>query len=491
MEASSSDWIHSLVGLVGLTGVVATGEGARKIFGWPGETTRKLIHIGTGLIVFPAPLYISTHVPLAVLGIVFAIVNFFAVRFSWFPGMHATRRKTYGTVYYPLAITGLAWLFWEAHPEIFMTSVLVLSLADPLAAWAGERSKTPIRFNWCGDPKTVQGSITMGVVTAGIVLAGSFVLSGGGGFSLQAWMNAVLAGWIAAIAEAMSSRGSDNLSIPAAVSAFLFFTQSVPPDGMTQIHSGFVLAAGVAWAAYRLNALTGGGAVAATLVGGLIFGLGGWSMALPLMTFFVTSSLLSKWGRRRPSIEEDCVQKTDRRDAIQVMANGGVACVIAILAYMSDDRRWLPVFAAAVAAANADTWATEIGTRFGKRPIDILRWTKVETGMSGGVTWIGSLAAAAGGWIIAAMVFVTGPDVPLTSMLSITCAALAASFVDSLLGSGLQGRFECTVCQQPTEKTSHCGRTTVHRRGWKWLNNDGVNAVAIAAGTWFMWIAEF
>lgn len=489
MEASSSDWIHSLVGLVGLTGVVATGEGVRKIFGWPGESTRKLIHIGTGLIVFPAPLYISTHVPLTVLCIAFAVVNFFAVRFFWFPGMHDTRRKTYGTVYYPLAIAGLAWLFWESHPEIFMTSVLVLSIADPCAAWAGERSKSPVRFNWCGDSKTVQGSIAMGVVTAGIVLAGSFVLNGRGGFSLPTVVHAVLAGWIAAIAEAMSSRGSDNLSIPAAVSAFLLFIQTASPDILAQIHLGFVFATGVAWTAYRLNALTGGGAVAATLVGALIFGLGGWRMALPLMTFFMTSSLLSKW--QYSATANDRAQKTDRRDAVQVVANGGVACVIAVLAYVTDDRRWLAVFAAAVAAANADTWATEIGTRFGKQPIDILRWTKVETGMSGGVTWIGSLAAAAGGWIIAATVFVTIPDVPVSSMGWIMCAALAASLVDSLLGSGLQGRFECTMCHQATEKTSHCGRTTVHRRGWKWLNNDGVNAIAVAAGAWFMWIAEF
>lgn len=491
MEASTSDWIHLLVGLVGLTGVVATGEGIRKVFGWPGETTRKLIHIGVGLVVFSAPLFVSSRIPFLVLSLGFAIANYLAIRFSWLPGMHATQRKTYGTVFYPLAIAGLAWFFWNAHPDIFMISVLVLSIADPLAAWAGEKSSRPVRFNWCGDSKTVQGSVVMGIVTFAIVLLASVILDKGKGFSAPTVVNAAIVGWIAAIAEAMSLRGSDNLSIPAAVSAFLFFAQSVSPDVLSTIHIGAVFAAGVAWAAYRFQALTGAGAVAALLVGALIFGLGGWTMALLLLTFFVTSSLLSRWKNEKKNRAQQYAQKTERRDAIQVVANGGVACIVVIVAYVSGDPQWLPVFAAAVASANADTWATEIGTGFGQRPVDLLRWTDVDAGVSGGVTWIGVLGAFFGGLVVALVAYMTAPGIALSTVVWITVAALMATFVDSLMGSGFQAQFECTVCGRRTENSFHCSRTTRHCRGWRWLNNDVVNLASIAAGASVMWIVEF
>ena len=55
-----------------------------------------------------------------------------------------------------------------------------------------------------------------------------------------------------------------------------------------QIVYGFLLAVIVAYLAYQAHSLNKSGAVAAALVGTIIFGLGGWPWAILLMVFFMT-----------------------------------------------------------------------------------------------------------------------------------------------------------------------------------------------------------
>ena len=56
--------------------------------------------------------------------------------------------------------------------------------------------------------------------------------------------------------------------------------------------------------------------------------------------------------------------------------------------------------------------------------------------------------------------------------------------LDSLLGSGVQGKFRCPACDEPSERRRHrCGTRTELVGGWRWLDNDAVNAVVtVVAG---------
>lgn len=82
--------------------------------------------------------------------------------------------------------------------------------------------------------------------------------------------------------------------------------------------------------AVRAGALTVGGAAAATAVGGLVFAAGGLGWSAVLLVFFLTSSALS----RLPGLPgvSDIAAKSDRRDAFQVLTNGGPASLYALLA---------------------------------------------------------------------------------------------------------------------------------------------------------------
>jgi uncharacterized protein (TIGR00297 family) len=251
---------------------------------------------------------------------------------------------------------------------------------------------------------------------------------------------------------------------------------------------GFALGVAVGALAWRVRALTANGALAAALVGGLIFGLGGLNWAVLLLTFFLSSSALSQAFSRRKLKTHEKFAKGARRDWGQVMANGGLGAVLVIVhTTIADQGQIWPylAFAGAMAAVNADTWATELGVLSPTPPRLITTGQVVEAGSSGGVTWWGSLSALGGAALIGlAGGLIAGP-VTLFPLLFITgLAGLAGAVLDSLLGATVQGIYSCPNCDKLTERhpIHHCGTQTVHARGWRWLNNDLVNLAASLTG---------
>ena len=159
-----------------------------------------------------------------------------------------------------------------------------------------------------------------------------------------------------------------------------------------QILSGFILAVIVAYLAHRAHSLNKSGAFAAALVGTVIFGIGGWQWAILLLAFFITSSGLSRAFKKRKEGLSEKFSKGNERDAGQVFGNGGLATLFAALHafYPGSIFPWLG-FAAALAAVNADTWATELGVLNPTPPRMITNLSRrVEKGTSGGISLFGT-----------------------------------------------------------------------------------------------------
>jgi len=241
----------------------------------------------------------------------------------------------------------------------------------------------------------------------------------------------------------------------------------------------------VAALAWYAGTLTRSGAIVAAIVGLLVLTGTGWEGGAVLAAFFVSSNLVSRIG---PPVPASGDAKGDRRDAWQVLANGGIAAAAAILPRVDPQLRlWLVT--AALAAAAADTWATSVGLR-SRRPPRLL-WTRrqVPPGTSGGVTRAGFAAGVAGATIVAA-VGATGTGLALLWPAG-TLVGFLGMVVDSALGGALQGRFYCEQCKEPSEWPVHrCGMSTERTAGWRWLNNDMVNflsTLAAALAAWIVW----
>jgi uncharacterized protein (TIGR00297 family) len=261
-----------------------------------------------------------------------------------------------------------------------------------------------------------------------------------------------------------------------------------------QFLTGFLLGTLVALLAWRARALSISGAVAAALTGGMIFGLGGLPWAALLLTFFITSSGFSRLFQRRKTGLGEKFSKGNQRDYAQVLANGGLGAGLALLHALAPDQDiWWIAFGGAMAAVNADTWATELGVLSASLPRLITTGKVTERGTSGAVTWLGYGAILGGSGLVAAVgaVFKT-PVEPLGYILCILLGGLAGSTFDSLLGATVQAIYTCPTCQKETERHPYhsCGSTTTLQRGWQWLNNDWVNfgcsliGAGVAGGLW-------
>src|SRR5947209_15909447 len=157
--------------------------------------------------------------------------------------------------------------------------------------------------------------------------------------------------------------------------------------------------------AYRRQSLSRSGVAGAVFTGTTTFGLGGWNWGLSLVFFFVSSSLLSHFRERdKTSIAADKFSKGSQRDLGQVVANGGVASLLA-LGYGSTSSTMLRAilqagYVGALATATADTWATELGVLSSQQPRLLTTGKPVPAGTSGGVTALGMGASAAGAFFL-------------------------------------------------------------------------------------------
>jgi uncharacterized protein (TIGR00297 family) len=244
--------------------------------------------------------------------------------------------------------------------------------------------------------------------------------------------------------------------------------------------AGAFAAAIIALAAHRARSLTRSGAMAAVVIGSLAVAVS-WSWGALVVAYFVMTSALSRIGgdakRRAPSI----IDKTGPRDAVQVLANGGVFAIAALGMLVRPHDAWLALAAGALAASAADTWATEIGTAFGGEPRSILTLKPVPPGSSGGVSIAGTTAALGGATAVALVALILGT--PVHTCIAAAVGGFAGAIIDSVIGATLQAQRWCNRCAIATERAVHdCGEPTRIAGGLHWMNNDAVNFLSGLAG---------
>ncbi|ARK29384.1 DUF92 domain-containing protein [Halalkalibacter krulwichiae] len=239
----------------------------------------------------------------------------------------------------------------------------------------------------------------------------------------------------------------------------------------------------IAVIAYYKQKLTLSGMIAALFVGSLIaFSLQIYGLLL-LGIFFVTSTFLG--SLRSESNRLEITAKGEKRDAIQVLANGGVSALFAGLYYFIPSPLLLCGFVGSLAAANSDTWASEIGSFSKNRPFHIIKRKRVDVGTSGAITALGTAAAFAGSFVIVvfAILFWSGSFYNSHILLiTLTLIGFISHFIDSLLGAMYQVKYRCPACELETEQTRHCGQSTEKIEGTAWVNNDVVNLACTSVG---------
>lgn len=383
----------------------------------------------------------------------------------------------------PLALVPALAATWSVSPDriyVLQTAFLILGVADPAASWAGEASAA----RWEGVEATVLGSLVFAITTASLTLL-VFALRLDWSLS-QVTAVALLVAAVGTIVEAISPRGWDNLFV---VLAVILLLVPLHEGGIPLGSLGGALLVGLVFgmAAYELRTLEGPAAVAGGLFAASLVGLGGWTWALPGFVFFILASALSLVGKRASAVHE--TRDRAQRSRTQVMANGGLAWGLLgawVVLPPGLERLQLACYIAflgALAAAAADTWATEVG-RFSRTPPRSLRsLQRVPHGTSGAVSVLGTVAAllGAGSVVLAALLAggFTGHDSGFLGLL-VLGAGLLGMGVDSLLGATLQAQYQTSTTDRLFEHPPDDGQSPV--RGWVFVDNDVVNLFGTTTG---------
>lgn len=167
-------WYHLLLSLSAIAGLLLLSE-----YLWRGkhvqiETSRKIVHIGTGIIVASWPLYLN-WTTIQLLSLLMLAVVFASYKLHIFKSIHEIERLTIGEILYPVGIAICAFL--EPAPWMFTAAILHLTLADGFAAIAGIKYGKKTRYTILSHGKSLVGSAVFFVTSLAIIFAASLFVS--------------------------------------------------------------------------------------------------------------------------------------------------------------------------------------------------------------------------------------------------------------------------------------------------------------------------
>ena len=318
--------------------------------------------------------------------------------------------------------------------------------------------------------KTVYGTL-FNFIACGIATG---VFNRAYGLGLRAWHILAIA-IFATLLELFTSRGLDNITVTLGASflAYLFVNFSGAENYLVPI----LLTPLIIALAYKKKALTLSGIIAAIAVDIVIsVTLGNFGFTV-LLAFFGCGIAVDKIKKRNKkagqSVKRGIEKRGDCRDHVQVLANSLVSAILAILYFLTGNRIFIIAFVASLAEALADTAASGIGVLYGKA-FDPFRMRPCAPGVSGGMSLLGTAASAVGA-ILISLIGLAFNAYDFASAIIIAVTATLGAIFDSFLGSLVQVKYKCQICDLVTERQEHCGRPTVKHSGLRIVNNDTVN----------------
>jgi phytol kinase len=190
------------------------------------EVARKMVHMGSGLMAMALPWLFTSSGPVVVACLICAAIVAVCRHTALLPEhlkqvLGGVRRHSGGEYFFPLSIAVLFSLS-RGDLVLYLVPVAVLTFADTAAAVVGTRWGVSHYFALAGR-KTVEGSMAF-LIVAVFVTATLLWL-----FTDWSPMRVIMvAGWLAiatTLVESISTRGTDNLTVP--LVAYLFLTLSI------------------------------------------------------------------------------------------------------------------------------------------------------------------------------------------------------------------------------------------------------------------------
>lgn len=206
--------------LIYVFAVIGAAEALRRRAGYGSSFTRKVVHIGVGMMSWALPFLFTTPWPFVAAALLFAAINLLDWRFGFFAAMASSDRSNLGTVYFPLAAAAVALLFWE-RPPLMVAALMPLTWGDGIAPVVGNAFGRHV-YTVMGHRRTLQGSA--GFFVAGLLFTwlALWLIPGPPHLSsAYAFLVALVIMGSTTLVEAVSLWGLDNLTVTGVAMAIL------------------------------------------------------------------------------------------------------------------------------------------------------------------------------------------------------------------------------------------------------------------------------
>ena len=403
-----------------------TGENVISASEWK----RKAVHAGTGL--FALTFRWLDWRAAAVVALAALLFNLFLMpRFGREIYRDPARRRDAGIVAYAAAVLALVVLLGDRHLAIAAAVWAMMAFGDPAAAAAGELVGGPA-LPWNRSKRWIGLAANWAAGATAAILVFRFVSAR----PLEPVAAVLLVAGAAVYAFLESVRaGIDDNVVAAVPTALVLVALARWPEaplapfyagsrGRLAVALAVNVAAAVATSAAGL--VSRSGAVAGAIAGFFVLAYGGWPAYGLLWVFFAAATAATKWGYGVKRAAGVAQADRGRRGAAHVAANCLVPIAFLVLGAPS------AAFAGALAAALADTLATEVGTLFGKNPRSPLGFERVPAGTAGAVSSAGTVAALGGAAVVALFAWVFG-WMPRGLLLAVLAGGFLGAFAESLL----------------------------------------------------------
>ena len=439
--------------------------------GVPKRYTRKVVHILVGFEWVILYHFLGAGIHFLTVCLIFLILLAIAYKGRLMPMISSEDDNAPGTVYYAVAMTGVAAVGCFV-PEVmlpFGIGVMCTSFGDGLAGFVGQAIR---RYNpEIYGRKTLLGALTNFVIstTCAAVISSVYTLELG-------IVNCIFIGILSTELELVTSRGLDNVSVTWGATAlaygFMYFAD-VNAYLVPVIFTPLIVMLCV-----QKKALTSGGIIAAIVLDiatSIAFGNKGFII---LCTFFVGSITVDKIKKHYKNQSRNNDVKSECRNYMQVLVNGMIAFLCSISFIVTKNSIFAVPFVASLGEAFADTVSSGIGV-LSKRTYDPFRRQKCESGLSGGMSLIGTLSSFLAALIISVIAYCLGfNSFGFAELLIVTICAFLGGIFDSFLGSLFQIKYRCAECGKITEREEHCDTQTVRYSGFAFIDNDIVNLLS-------------
>lgn len=189
----------------------------------------------------------------------------------------------------------------------------------------------------------------------------------------------------------------------------------------------------------NLPFLTKKGWIHAGILGTLLWGSIGWKGWMSVCIYLLIGTLVTKIGYKNKASRGIAEARGGKRGPENVWGSAATGSSLALLSYLFPQYSlvFMVGFASSFAAKLSDTFASEIGKRFGKRTFLITTFKPVNPGTEGAVSLEGSIAGLVGSafmtFVMIKLSIISGLSVAFIVFFSGYLATILESYIGALI----------------------------------------------------------